>query len=469
MIQSLRIQNFKGWKDSGSVRFAPITVLFGTNSAGKTSIPQLLLLLKQTAESADRKRALHFGDTHTAVDLGDMKSVLFQHELAGALEFEVTWRPHDEVTIADPYGDASYHGRTLRFGATIRADKARSQPFVERMSYTLNPDAHDAIEVGMRRQQAGEYQLTHRGGYRPVWRPGRQRPLPPPTHFFGFPDEATAYFQNTGSIADLNLEMSRLLDRIYYVGPLREHPKRLYQWSGETPRHVGERGERAVDALLAAGDQREFSFAPNQRYKPLDQVVAARLQQMGLIRSFSISPIAEGHKMYEVRVQTGQYRSEVLLTDVGFGVSQVLPVIVESLYVPPRSIIILEQPETHLHPAVQAELADLFVDAIHARERPKDDASKREERDVQFIVESHSEHFLRRLLRRIAERRLRREDAAIYFIDTDRGRSEVRALDVDEYGRVKNWPTNFFGDSVGETEAQMEAMFKRMAEDADGR
>ena len=70
MLTKLRIKNFKAWKDSGELRMAPLTVLFGTNSAGKTSIPQLLLLLKQTAESPDRQRALHLGDGRTLVDVG---------------------------------------------------------------------------------------------------------------------------------------------------------------------------------------------------------------------------------------------------------------------------------------------------------------------------------------------------------------------------------------------------------------
>lgn len=67
MLTKLRIKNFKAWRDTCEIRLAPLTVIFGTNSGGKTSIPQLLLLLKQTAESPDRQRALHLGDTRTLV------------------------------------------------------------------------------------------------------------------------------------------------------------------------------------------------------------------------------------------------------------------------------------------------------------------------------------------------------------------------------------------------------------------
>jgi predicted ATPase len=140
---------------------------------------------------------------------------------------------------------------------------------------------------------------------------------------------------------------------------------------------------------------------------------------------------------------------------VGFGVSQVLPVIVECLYVPRRSIVIFEQPEIHLHPRVQADLADLFVDAIRARE---DSAA----RDCQFIIESHSEHFLRRLQRRIAEGELSNEDAALYFVHAEGAQARIEELDVDRFGNIKNWPDNFFGDEMADLVARTEAQAKRM-------
>jgi predicted ATPase len=156
-----------------------------------------------------------------------------------------------------------------------------------------------------------------------------------------------------------------------------------------------------------------------------------------------------------VLVRTSPKLPEVKLTDVGFGVSQVLPVIVECFYVPRRSIVIFEQPEIHLHPRVQADLADLFVDAIRAREGGVP-------RECQFIIESHSEHFLRRLQRRIAEKELSEEDVALYFIHTEGAQARIEQLDVDAYGNIKNWPENFFGDEMADLVARTEAQAKRM-------
>ncbi len=79
MLTRLRVQNFKSWRDTGDLEIAPLTGLFGTNSSGKTSILQLLLMLKQTVESPDRRRVLHFGDERSLVDLGTFFDVVYDH------------------------------------------------------------------------------------------------------------------------------------------------------------------------------------------------------------------------------------------------------------------------------------------------------------------------------------------------------------------------------------------------------
>ena len=91
MLTKLRIKNFKAWKDSGDIRLAPLTVLFGTNSAGKSSLGHLLLALKQTAASTDRKRAFHTGDEASLIDLGTFVECLHGHDLKAELEFNLEW------------------------------------------------------------------------------------------------------------------------------------------------------------------------------------------------------------------------------------------------------------------------------------------------------------------------------------------------------------------------------------------
>ena len=80
MLRQLRIQNFKIWKDTGNIQMAPITLFFGSNSSGKSSIGQFLMMLKQTVESPDRKAVFYSGGKNSAVQLGSYQEMVFHHD-----------------------------------------------------------------------------------------------------------------------------------------------------------------------------------------------------------------------------------------------------------------------------------------------------------------------------------------------------------------------------------------------------
>lgn len=450
MLSSLRLRNFKAWKDSGEVRLAPLTVLFGSNSAGKTSIPQLLLLLKQTAESPGRQRALMLGDGRSLVDVGSFEEVSHGHDVGHPVSFSLGWSLPETLTVHDAIGAKTFAGDTLGFSASIAADR-HLQPKVTALSYTLGHNGEPVLDLSYQREEHG-FSLTSER-YALSRHEGKSGVLPEPLRFYGFPSEVAAHYQNASFSSDLVLALEQMLRQVQYVGPLRQPPRRLYLWSGELPEHVGSEGEHTIEALLASQD-RAFAWREGEPEKPLQELVAERLKAMGLIQDFRVQQIGPHRREYEVLVRTSPKLPEVKLTDVGFGVSQVLPILVEALFVPRRSIVIVEQPEVHLHPRVQAELADLFVDAIRAREGG-------EVREVQFIVESHSEHFLRRLQRRIAEEHLSHEDAALYFVHTEDAEARLEPLDVDRFGNIRNWPEDFFGDEMADLVARSEAQARR--------
>ncbi|WP_419652597.1 AAA family ATPase [Thiolapillus sp.] len=451
MFTEFQLQNFKPWKDTKKQRLAPLTVFFGSNSAGKSSLSQFLLLLKQTVDSPDRQRVLHMGDRNSVTDLGTSHDMIYGHDESRTLEFLLSWGLEKPLNIHDPVSDKNYQGNAIEFSSGINSHEGRLG--VETMKYSLHKDDEQILSAAMTiDENRKKYRLVTEN-YQQVRNKGRGWPLPQPAKFYGFPDEAVAYYQNTGFLADLTLSLEQLFSRLYYVGPLRGYPERSYIWSGEQVEHVGWRGERAVEAILAARD-RKISRGYKMAKQPFEKVVARWLKQMGLIHAFEVRQIGEYRKEYEVLIHTRSRSSQVNLTDVGFGISQVLPIIVQSFYAPKGSTIIFEQPEIHLHPRVQADLADLFIEGIHAREEG-------ENRRNQFIVEIHSEHFLRRLQRRIAEESVTPEEVAIYFCELGNGGSSMMPLEVDAYGNISNWPEHFFGDETEDLVAMTQAAMRR--------
>ena len=92
MLTELSLKNFKAWKEIDRMRLAPITGLFGTNSSGKSSILQFLLMLTQTAEADDRKLVLDFGDEDSKANLGSFKDVIYNHNESSSLSFGFEWK-----------------------------------------------------------------------------------------------------------------------------------------------------------------------------------------------------------------------------------------------------------------------------------------------------------------------------------------------------------------------------------------
>ena len=451
MISNFRIRGFKSWQDTRPIDMASLTSFFGANSSGKTAILQLLLMLKQTAESTDRSRVLHTGDERTYVDLGTFHDISYGHKIPGSISFEFSWRLPKPLNIADPdiLQRRLFRIGELHFEAVINGNADGIQ--VERFEYSFQSDK-SAFRFGMQRKEKTrtDYELIA-DGYKFKRLRGRPSRTIRPIKCYGFPDEVNAQYHNAGFLSELVLAFERLFQGIYYLGPLREYPHRSYVWGGEQPQDVGRRGELAVHALLAARARNTLISRGRGRgheRQRVDKRIAQWLRDLGMIDSFSLEPIAENRRDYEVRVKRSPDATEVLITDVGFGVSQILPVLTLCYYAPEGSTIILEQPEIHLHPSVQAQLADVFIDAIKYRK-------------VQILVESHSEHLLRRLQRRVAEGVISEKDAALYFVINPRGQSKLQKLDLDLFGNIRNWPQKFFGDEIGDLVAMSQAAMQR--------
>lgn len=463
MLGSLDLRNFRSWREA-KVEFAPITGLFGTNSSGKSSLLQFLLMLKQTREERDRSTVLQLNGPY--VELGQYSDVINGGDIDKRLQWDIRFLPSKKLELIDATGSktaVAAAGDVFGISSEVAAERLpRTGTLSMRASFLEYSLSGISFRLTAKSESSSEYELVSAGGnFEFIRNRGRAWALPGPVRSYAFPDQARTYYQNAQLLSDLEAAYEQEMDNLYYLGPLRVRPTRDYIWTGTRPIDVGNAGERSIEALVAAtaADERR-SLGPKKKKRPLQEIVAYWLRHLGLIESFSIEEIAPGSNRWIAKVRTHSGSPYVPLTDVGTGVSQVLPVITLLQYVPEGSTVILEQPEIHLHPLAQAGLADVIIQAaIHRR--------------LQVILESHSEHLLLRLQRRLAEakppspstaRELSSDKVRLFFANTDGGISNLVPLDLDEFGNIRNWPDRFMGDAFNEVaEAELKRIERRRA------
>ena len=249
------------------------------------------------------------------------------------------------------------------------------------------------------------------------------------------------------------------LAQFRYLGPLRDTPDRNYDPPKTKVPARWASGLAAWDALKLQNDEFVAEVSSwlgdperldsgcqldRRSYYVVDKTseIAQKVQRSTFaddvepIQSYEIADIETLTRLK--LVSTGSDNVEFDPQDVGTGISQVIPVIVASL-LDEEQIVAIEQPELHVHPRIQAELGDLFIDAWKRKRN-------------QFLLETHSEHLILRLQRRVREHQITQDEVGVYYVSqAEDGQTDVVQLRLDEEGDfVDNWPGGFFPERLKE-------------------
>ncbi|MCK5347716.1 MAG: AAA family ATPase, partial [Candidatus Heimdallarchaeota archaeon] len=174
------------------------------------------------------------------------------------------------------------------------------------------------------------------------------------------------------------------------------------------------------------------------------------LQNFGLTKS--VVRIIEGEKQpgYFIEVANRKTKVHSNILDVGFGLNQLFPVIIQCFYAPKGSLILIEQPEAHLHPRAQAELADFLIDVVNYGNR--------------VIVETHSEHLLLRLQTRLAENKITPEAINVLYFEQIASGTKISNIGMSKTGYfIEPIPKGFFEEGFKEALAHLSASHPRDA------
>jgi predicted ATPase len=424
----------------------PLTLLVGPNSSGKSSIMQFLLALRQTVESPDIRTA--FAPNDSWVRLGSYPDFIFRHDWQRELEAMLEFTEHLPAPVR-----SSSQPNKLRLKVRWRYNKKTTQIRLEESELVYNDGAFSQLVV--RKLRGYEAILKSTSG-------GKKEGLHEVSlvHFHDFAvrigkgKKRTKLSQEVSSrlLAGFFISwqfgvlppgeiVASELRRILYLGPLREFPQRSYVITGQAPSDVGVRGERSAEVLWFA------SRTKKQRQQMLENI-NRWVKEFGIAKEVRLQRLGKSNQ-YQVLFVDAATNLPVNIADVGFGASQLLPIIVQGFYAPPGSVMLIEQPEIHLHPKAQATLGDLLMEVVKAGDR-------------QIIVETHSEHLLARIQRRIAEQKFSHEQVAIYYFEPTPNGTKIHRLELDEYGQlVEPIPEGFFEEGWREALAQIVAIGKR--------
>ena len=526
IIKAFTIENFKCISNPITIDITPITLLFGPNSAGKSSIIQALHYAREIFQNSN------FDPDQTAsggssIDLGGFKSFVNNHDLNKTIKisFKVEFDPYilpfyslpdadpsyleelpydyiiddiKEVTVKIDIKWSSWLNKPLAVKyevwtmekeiAQITASDDGQQVFVsfinfnhplffinsennddlnerenffEQLSYSIkaNRIEGNSVNLGVLDQVSAipkwgepiEFQSE-------IW----EEPLSSDSQ-----DDKKLFIWILSRILVGSGEMLRnALSRFRYLGPLRDVPPRNYlpmntidesRWSNglaawEVLHRADEESYRKLNSWLLNKDKFNSGYRIElKRFKEIDEkspLMLSMAQDSSLDDSESIKKFLEQlPTKSRVFIRADGSDIELFPQDIGVGISQLLPVVIAALYTN-VGIVAIEQPELHIHPALQVVLGDLFI-------------SQSKERKVSFLIETHSEHLLLRLLRRIREtgedefpsgkEPLLPDQLSVYYVEQGKNGVSLTKIRVDGDGEfIDCWPKGFFSERAEE-------------------
>lgn len=388
MVNKITFTNYKIFNSEQSIELAPMTILIGKNSSGKSALAKLPTLISGSLSGAIDEP---FSWENEGVLLGNNYSDLnYEKDTTGEFEFKLELKDNTFLHIVILFGDYKLIIRSWNYNNEFKAQYL----FKEKL-YSINDSTrlHDC-------------------------------------KFKGFMLESIVDFEGKiPSLTDFSFEFD-------YVCSYRVEPKDIKedQPKEKNIKKVGIDGKQAYEILIndAIYSDGQLINRVSNWYKKIFENWEVNIDRDTLRNKFYF----ELKRDYPRPFKTS-------LENVGQGMSQILPLVTKSFIEEEKpSLTIIEEPELHLHPSAHGNLAERFAESLV-------DTNKR------YLIETHSENFILRLRRLIAESKypyFTEENLKIYYIDYDEdlNKSSLREIKVDSLGEVYDWPEGIFSDSFDE-------------------
>lgn len=413
-ITAITLKGFKSFAEEARIEIRPLTLLAGANSSGKSSVMQPLLLMKQTEEASYDPGPLLLDGPYVRFTSATQMLSLFPARNRGS-GFEAGFELGRSFALTNRFSKIS-DGNFELAAARVRFADRQVQllpgaivPPTEELAFLFaHPAGHfDGLSGG---EILLAREVFRRQGFLEVGAlMGRRR------------KEMDRTVPVTSTLRE---NVGPMLRGILHVPGLRGNPERTYPRAA-----IGDYlpGPFAfyVASLIAGWQEAEDDLERPQR-------ISSQLQALGLtsgIKARLVDATAI-ELLVGLLPKSGKGGKLVNIADVGFGVSQVLPVLVALLTAGPEELVHIEQPELHLHPRAQQVLASILADAA--------------KRGVRVVAETHSSTLILAVQTLVAQGQLDPAIVKLHWFQRDaRGATKVTSGDLDDMGRYGEWPEDF--------------------------
>lgn len=375
MITRIDLRHFKCF-ETLKLPLQRLTLLAGLNASGKSSVLQALVLLHQTVRDQEWSERLLLNGS--ALQLGAVRDVV-DHVSGGR-----------ELTLSVEDDDAGLVAWDLR-------------------------GEQGAMSLGIR-------QVRVRGGDAAQWRPDE------PQRLHHLLPESVAGSPGGDSLI-------RRLRGLTWLAAERLGPRDVYVLADRGLSLVGEGGENAASVLYSrADDTVAIPLLVEEAPPTLLRQAEAHMGEFFVGFEMDLSPVTRANAV-TLGVRTSRDTDFHRPVHTGFGITQVLPIVVAVLARKPDDLVLIENPEVHLHPAGQSRMGGFLADAASA--------------GVQVVIESHSDHVLNGIRRAVKQGRIEPDMVALYFFRPRHeaeatGVAQVESPSIDADGNIADWPTGFF-------------------------
>lgn len=491
MLTRLGLRNFKAFGDEMQYAdFAPITLIYGPNSGGKSSIIQALLMLKQSSGTTGLFGVTGLVPRGSDVDLGSVEAFIHNHDTDRKIEIEVAGA-HERLRSFRHIGHYFPIATIgLEFSATAAGNAAELKAIRFKLEEVnqlnaleeINHDEGKGFEIQLERSSAdnkrGVFRWKNEASIKSfamhIKRVATSVQQPSLDYDFGYDDEEQGFVGCYKSMPNEELESHLRTFQLEPSQGLRFKPVASNRDAHETDYKLEDVVNQLIFQTPNIGSEIGrmshigHRIAPQRAYETYGRI---RRDTAGGFGEFTPHILGNDENIVDAtnkwfakceipyRLDADTQRdsltgdrivlrlsdkkgNRLTLTDVGFGVNQILPIIVEGVVASDR-VICVEQPEIHLHPRLQAHIADFLIET-----------SREDENNVgnQWIVETHSELLVLRLQRRIREGVISHKDVSALYVDPqDDGSSTIQRLELDEDGTfIDEWPQGFFEEGYRE-------------------